>query len=197
MIGGQHRYPVDQYGGGRNDPHAFAVARLWYLANIGAAGLVLMFMGTEFAQSGWWNNDEYHSMQWELNGDEIGTQMKTLVREANGLRKRFGALRHGWANILHEDRPNGVVAFERVADGDEKIVVVVNAGQGSWQKGDYGVWVGQDAGRFEEVLSSHGAEMGGWDVISNSGKVIQEYDGRLYINLPPSCTLVFKRIYDF
>ena len=53
-IGGQHRYAVDQYGGGRGDPHARASARLWYTANVAAAGLPMVFMGTEFAQSGWW-----------------------------------------------------------------------------------------------------------------------------------------------
>ena len=53
-IGGQHRYAVDQYGGGRGDPHARGSARLWYTANVAAAGLPMIFMGTEFAQSGWW-----------------------------------------------------------------------------------------------------------------------------------------------
>ena len=53
--------------------------------------------------------------------------------------------------ILHEDRPNGVVAFERV-DGLERIVTVINAGQSSWQGGEYGAWVG--GGSFQEVFSS-------------------------------------------
>ena len=53
--------------------------------------------------------------------------------------------------ILHEDRPNGVVAFERV-DGLERIVTVINAGQSSWQGGEYGCWVG--GGSFREVFSS-------------------------------------------
>eukprot|EP01023_Acetabularia_acetabulum_P029445 TRINITY_DN2779_c0_g1_i1.p1 TRINITY_DN2779_c0_g1~~TRINITY_DN2779_c0_g1_i1.p1 ORF type:complete len:684 (-),score=140.22 TRINITY_DN2779_c0_g1_i1:276-2021(-) len=196
MIGGQHRYAVDQYGGGRDDPHAFAVARLWYLANVGAAGLLLMFMGTEFAQSGWWNVDEHHRLSWDLSEDAVGSQMQTLVQRGNNLRQEFGALRHGWANILHEDRPNGVVAFERVYDGEEKMLVVVNAGQASWQAGEYGVWVGQNAGKFEEVLSSQDKDMGGWEVHSNQGNILSEYDGKLFLNLPPSCTLIFKAVYD-
>lgn len=53
--------------------------------------------------------------------------------------------------ILHEDRPNGVVAFERV-DGLERLVTVINAGQSSWQEGEYGCWVG--GGTFKEVFSS-------------------------------------------
>ena len=53
--------------------------------------------------------------------------------------------------ILHEDRPNGVVAFERV-EGLERVVTVINAGQSSWQEGEYGCWVG--GGSFREVFSS-------------------------------------------
>ena len=54
MIGGQHRYAVDQYGGGRSSPQACNLARLWHTANITAAGLPMVFMGNEFAQNGWW-----------------------------------------------------------------------------------------------------------------------------------------------
>ena len=53
--------------------------------------------------------------------------------------------------ILHEDRPKGIVAFERV-DGLERNVTVINLGQSSWQAGEYGCWVG--GGSFKEVFSS-------------------------------------------
>lgn len=75
MIGGQHRYAVDQYGGGRNDPHATATARLWWGACTAAAGLPMMFMGTEIAQSGWWDTDKWHSMQWPLAEVRCGTRV--------------------------------------------------------------------------------------------------------------------------
>ena len=53
--------------------------------------------------------------------------------------------------ILHEDRPNGVVAFERV-DSLERLVTVINAGQSSWQGCEYGAWVG--GGSFRQIFSS-------------------------------------------
>lgn len=55
-----------------------------------------------------------------------------------------------------QDRANGVVAFERVMEGDARIVAVINAGRKSWQGEDspYGVWVGQLDGRLQEVLCS-------------------------------------------
>lgn len=48
--------------------------------------------------------------------------------------RAFPLFRRGWANILHEDRGNGVVAFERVSEGDARVVTVINAGgAGSWR----------------------------------------------------------------
>lgn len=142
MIGGRHRYATDQYGGGREDKGAAAAARLWWTSNVGAAGLTMMFMGTEWNQTAWWDVDEHHRLQWQLGQDQLGREMMALVRDSNALRWRYPALRRGWANILHEDRPNGVLAFERVSEGDLRIVVVVNAGRGNWQGDEYGVWVG-------------------------------------------------------
>ncbi|EFJ45925.1 1,4-alpha-glucan branching enzyme II [Volvox carteri f. nagariensis] len=179
MIGGQHRYAVDQYGGGRGDWSARASSRLWYTANVAAAGLPMMFMDRR--------------LQWSLSTDEVGTHSKALVAGANELRNRFPALRRGWANILHEDRANGVVAFERVIEGETRLVAVINAGRKSWLGGDYGVWVGQAAGQLEEVFCSQATEFGG---NVESGRANNEpramYDGKIWINLPDQCTLVFQ-----
>jgi hypothetical protein len=45
MIGGQHRYAADQFGGGRQDPHARSAVRAWFTVNCCAAGVPMMFMG--------------------------------------------------------------------------------------------------------------------------------------------------------
>jgi hypothetical protein len=81
--------------------------------------------------------------------------MMAAVRGANALRASLPALRRGRASQLHEDRPNGVMAYERVADGEDepRVVVVVNAGRGYWQGSEYGVWVG-GTGTMEEVYCS-------------------------------------------
>ena len=71
-------------------------------------------------------------MQWGLAEDEIGKHMMALFSSANMLRAEFPSLRSGGVQILHEDRPNGVVAFERML-GVERIVAVVNAGRSGWQ----------------------------------------------------------------
>ncbi|KAG2484155.1 hypothetical protein HYH03_017036 [Edaphochlamys debaryana] len=195
MIGGQHRYAVDQYGGGRSDPNARASARLWYAANVAAAGLPMIFMGTEFAQGGWWDIEPYERrLQWAQSEDETGQHMMAAFAAANALRLQFPALRRGWANILHEDRANGVVAFERVVEGETRIVAVINAGRKFWGGTEYGLWVGHAEGRMEEVFCSQSAAFGGSveSGIANEPRPI--YDGKIWINLPPQCTLVFQHM---
>ncbi|GFH23259.1 Aamy domain-containing protein [Haematococcus lacustris] len=82
--------------------------------------------------------------------------MMRCVKQTLALRKEYGAIRHGGANVLHEDRQNGVVAFERVAEGEARIVCVINAGRKLWQSGEYGVWVG--GGVFEQLFCSQASQ---------------------------------------
>lgn len=193
MIGGQHRYATDQYGGGRGDSHARSSARLWHTANVVAAGLPMVFMGTEFAQSGWWDTTPERRLQWDLAEDQIGRDMMALFAAANNLRKEYPALRRGWANILHEDRANGVVAFERVFEGDTRVVAVINAGRKWWGGTEYGVWVG-GGGVMEEVLCSQAKDFGGSMEGERANEPRPIFDGKIWINLPPQCTLVFKHM---
>jgi 1,4-alpha-glucan branching enzyme len=79
-IGGQHRYVTDQYGGGRTNANAVAAQRTWYAAGIAAAGLHMLFMGTEWAQTGWWHTDDHHRLQWAMAEDEIGQTMMRFIR---------------------------------------------------------------------------------------------------------------------
>lgn len=53
--------------------------------------------------------------------------MRACVRDTLALRAEYGALRRGAANVLHEDRANGVVAFERVRWGGSGFVVPLAA----------------------------------------------------------------------
>jgi hypothetical protein len=73
------------------------------------------------------------------------------------------------------------------------MVCVINAGRNSFQSGDYGCWVG--GGTFEEVYNSHDPEFGGWDgVKTNGGGPKPSYDGKLWLNLPGQCTLIFQQL---
>lgn len=195
FIGGQHRYACDQLGGGRNDPAARAAARCWHAANIAAAGTPMLFMGTEWAQTGWWDVTEERRLNWALAEDDIGRDMLAAFTAANALRRQFPVLRRGWPTMLHEDRPNGIMVFERVFEGDERVVTVVNAGRNAFQKGEYGAWVG--GGRFRQVYCSADTAFGGDPAMhSNGSEPLQSHDGKLWLNLPPTCTTVFVQLYE-
>lgn len=188
LVGGHHRYAVDQFCGGRTDRNAIASARLWYAANVGAAGAPLMFMGTEMAQNGWWHTDEWHRINWDNAEDEIGRGMMAAVADVNALRVSHPVMRYGWSNCIHEDRANGIMGYERVAEGEARVIVVVNAARGYWQDGNYGLWVG-GGGSFQQIYCSQDVQYGG-DPKWVSNDIVAEYDGKIYLNLPPSCTLM-------
>jgi hypothetical protein len=44
-------------------------------------------------------------------------------------------------------------SYERVAEGEARVIVVVNAARGNWQGGEYGLWVG-GGGSFKQVYCS-------------------------------------------
>lgn len=204
MIGGQKRYFVDQMGyGGRGDEKARACMRAWFTANIAAAGIPMAFMGTEIAQYGWWAPDADHSFNWGLAKDDIGVATVAFFGSANKMRETLPVLRKGWCNILHEDRQNGVLGFDRVYDGLERCICILNAGQTFWASTEYQVWVG--GGRFAQVFCSSDAQFEPKDswmkepgsVVCNKDRgIVDTHDGKLSVNLPSRCCILFKQIYS-
>jgi 1,4-alpha-glucan branching enzyme len=112
-----------------------------------------------------------------------------LFRETNELRKSYPVLRIGWSNVLHEDRQNGIMAFERVFEGHARMVIIVNAGQSSWQTNNYGAWVG--GGTFREVFNCQDVKYGGWDGWVHNVGQLSSHDGKLWLNIPGQCTMFF------
>ncbi len=92
-----------------------------------------------------------------------------------------------------QDRANGVVAFERVFEGDTRVVAVINAGRKWWGGTEYGVWVG-GGGVMEEVLCSQAKDFGGSLEGGQANEPRPIFDGKIWINLPPQCTLVFRHV---
>ncbi len=192
MIGGQHRFACDQFGGGRSDPWAFSATRAWFVANCCAAGIPMVFMGSEWNQPGWWDT-VHRQIEWSHAGDNIGKGMMALMTDGFELRRKHIALRIGGTNTLHEDRINGVLAVDRIWE-ENRVVVVINAGRHAWQAGEYKVWVGGDAYGLKEVLCSADDKYGGWkDQYGNgSEKIIGVYDGFASINVPSQSSMIFE-----
>uniref|UniRef100_A0A383W668 1,4-alpha-glucan branching enzyme n=1 Tax=Tetradesmus obliquus TaxID=3088 RepID=A0A383W668_TETOB len=114
--------------------------------------------------------------------------MMAAVADVNALRVSHPVMRYGWSNCIHEDRANGIMGYERVAEGEARVIVVVNAARGYWQDGNYGLWVG-GGGSFQQIYCSQDVQYGG-DPKWVSNDIVAEYDGKIYLNLPPSCTLM-------
>lgn len=191
MIGGQHRYSCDQFGAGRSDPWARSATKAWWVANAAAAGVPMIFMGTEWGQTAWWDTWG-RKPEWNLAEDDIGKQLSNLVKDSLTIRKKYIALRIGGTNTLHEDRGGGVLAVDRCWE-DERVIVVINAGREFWSNGEYRVWVGGGGYAIRQVLNSGDAKYGGWeDQKGNADNVIPVYDGFVSINVPPQSTMIFE-----
>ena len=95
--------------------------------------------------------------------------------------------------MTHEDRPNGVFAWERVLPGDARVVALVNAGRSSWQAGQYGAFFGD--GTYQQVYCSNDARFGGSaaHVSNGDGAVLRAHGGTVFLNVPPQSTLIFKQ----
>lgn len=68
------------------------------------------------------------------------------------------------------------MAWERVFEGDERVICVMNAGKKFWTASNYGAWVG--GGKFKEVFCSSAPQYGGNDtVVSNGTETKNSHDG--------------------
>ena len=48
-----------------------------------------------------------------------------------------------------------------------------------------------------QVYNSQDVKYGGWEGLKdNSGEIKHSHDGRLWLNLPGQCTLVFRQVYE-
>lgn len=63
---------------------------------VGGGGLPLLFQGCEVVQTGWWDNDGHHGLQWSLAEDDTGRAMIKAVADVNLVRCENAALRGGW-----------------------------------------------------------------------------------------------------
>jgi 1,4-alpha-glucan branching enzyme len=96
--------------------------------------------------------------------------------------------------FIHEDRTNTVLAFKRWHESGNIVVVVVNLSDRQWQEHDYGIHMGGETGRWDEIFNSQSPQYYGWNNSGNYGHNLQaQADGNLYINLPKWSVLIFKK----
>jgi 1,4-alpha-glucan branching enzyme len=194
-----HRYFVE-LAGGRSNWHARAKARLGWALSMAITGTPMLFMGTETNQWGYWTANEDnnpghrdHRFDWNLVGSWEAEQMMRLVGAVNAVRWANPALRGDALAVPHVDRDNCVLAIRRWNNDGNVVLAVVNASESEWSFSDYGVMTGEAIGRWREIFNSQAPDFDGYALGNPNRDFFVEGDGKIYINLPKWCVLMFVK----
>ena len=161
-------------------------------------GKKLLFMGGELAQVHEWNHDG--EVDWGLLGNPGHAGIQRLVGDLNRLHRDEPALHQqdadgaGFAWIVGNDADNGVYAYERHAEGEAPLVVVVNMTPVPRERYRIGVPRG---GFWRELLNTDAALYGGGNLGNAGGRAAEDIGahGRahsLELVLPPLAALILK-----
>jgi len=175
----------------------FANLRLLYGCMFTHPGAKLLFMGSEFGQSGEWNFEK--SLDWHLLEYNYHHGIKNLIKGLNKLYKKQPALyekqftAEGFEWINYGDSENSVLSYIRKGNNpEENLVIVCNMTPVVRENYRIGVPV---AGKLKEIFNSDEEHYGGSGV---SNKKIQTEDipwnGRAQsasMTLPPLGVMVF------
>jgi 1,4-alpha-glucan branching enzyme len=177
----------------------FANLRLLYGYMFTHPGTKLLFMGSEFGQSGEW--DFQNSLDWHLLQYPFHNGIKLVITALNKLYKTEPALHEkqfspeGFEWINYSDHENAVMSYIRKGnDPKNDLIIVLNFTQ--VVREDYRIGIPKK-GKLIEIFNSDDSDFGG-SGIKNTKKLIIEnnpYDGKEYsiaIVLPPLSVTVFK-----
>lgn len=177
----------------------FANLRLLFSYMYTHPGTKLLFMGGEFGQSAEWNHER--SLDWHLLDFPVHQGVQKLVKDLNMLYRSEPALYHhafdhkGFQWIDYSDRENSVIAYQRMGNKKEDMLVVVC---NFTPEVRYHYRVGVPArGRWREIFNSDQSAYTGSNVV-NSGLLATspvKYHARDYsisLTLPPLGLTIFK-----
>jgi 1,4-alpha-glucan branching enzyme len=184
-----------------DDWQKFANVRAFLAYMMAHPGKKLLFMGSEVGQWEEWNYAG--SVRWDLLQYDRHRKLQTLVRELNGMYRRYPALHQvdfhpsGFEWVDFHDGDHSVIAFLRRAEKTEDFVFFACNFTPVVRKGyAFGVPV---EGFYEEILNTDAEMFGGGDV-GNGGGVTSKAEpkhGRpnsISITLPPLAVVAFRRI---
>jgi 1,4-alpha-glucan branching enzyme len=181
-----------------DDWQRFANLRLLYSYQFTYPGKKLLFMGSEFAQSGEWNFDS--ALPWNLLQYAPHQGVRTLIQDLNRLYREFPALHShdfegaGFEWIDCHDASQSVISYLRKA-GQQTLVVILNFTPVPRPGYRLGV---PEAGQYRVLLNSDSSYYGG----SNSGigeplrTTDEAWMGRphsLSLSLPPLGAVILVR----
>ncbi len=173
--------------------------RLLYAWLFAHGGKKLLFMGGEFAQGREWNHDT--ALDWDLLNQPAHKGVHDLLRDLNGLYRRFPALHEGdcqaggFSWIDCGDRFNSVLTLlRRASDPGDFLVIAFNFTALAQHHYRIGV---PAPGAYTELLNTDSAHYGGRNQ-GNTGRVVTEaipahgFPQSLYLTLPPLAALFLR-----
>lgn len=184
-----------ELAGGRDNWHARAKARIGWALCVTLPGTPMCFMGAECHQPGYWHPridanafGDDHRFDWALCDDQVGTQMHTLVTDANQLWWETRTLRRGALDLVHIDRENGVVAFLRPDPEGHPILTVINLSESAWPNNGYLLPMTEGPGSWRVILDSQAERYGGDGLEQQPDLPVS--DGVVQLTLPRWSVLV-------
>jgi len=177
----------------------FANTRAFLAYMFAHPGKKLLFMGTEFGQTGEWNHDA--QLEWRLLEYPIHYKLQTMVKELNWLYRREAALfevddsYQGFEWIDLQDSESSIITFIRFARNREDFIVFACNFTPVPREG-YRIGVPK-GGLYRELFNTDSELFGGAN-LGNAGAVWAQdipFHGRpasLSVTIPPLAVVAFK-----
>ncbi|HIB84918.1 MAG TPA: 1,4-alpha-glucan branching protein GlgB [Chromatiaceae bacterium] len=181
-----------------DDWQRFANLRLLYTFMFTYPGKKLLFMGSEFGQSGEWRDNG--SLDWELTRYAPHSGLQQLITTLNHCYRTCTALHEydfesrGFNWLDCEDTHNSIISYQRLGSDNAVVSVALNMTPIPRQGYRLGVCV---AGEYREIVNSDHENFGGSNML-NSRTLIAEStpcQGQpfsIIVTLPPLAGVVFQ-----
>lgn len=147
---------------GRDDAERFASYRAFLAYMMAHPGKKLLFMGQEFAQRNEWNYQK--QLDWDLLEQPEHQKMELFTKSLNKFYLDTSPLWQnddswkGFSWISHEDYQQSVIAFRRIDDDDNELIIVCNFCP--VLREDYKIGVPLE-GNYELVFNTDDTKFGG------------------------------------
>ncbi len=178
----------------------FSTLRTFMSYMIAHPGKKLNFMGNEFGQKIEWNYKQ--GLDWMLLDVPEHKQILDFSRDLNKFYLDNSPLwQHdddwnGFAWICHDDYMQSVIAFRRIDDDGNEVIIVCNFVP--VKREGYRIGVPYE-GQWQQVLSTDDAKYGGTGEVDNKKRKTEDYsmhgyDQSITIDIPPLSATFFKYI---
>ena len=178
----------------------FSTLRTFMSYMMAHPGKKLSFMGNEFGQKIEWNYKQ--GLDWNLLDYDEHRQILDFSRDLNKFYMDNSPLwQHdddwnGFAWICHDDYMQSVIAFRRIDDSGNEVIIVCNFVP--VKREGYRIGVPYE-GQWQQVLSTDDAKYGGTGEVDNKKKKTEDYsmhgyDQSITIDIPPLSAMFFKYI---